>query len=203
MAGGTKRYEPDLAEFGEMQRTYLWRAMFYGTPALVTLLFTVIMLLVGLLTAAPWWAYFLLALPAFFGAIFQLILIWMERPAMTVDAVAVEIGEGVLRFVNDEAGTVEELRWREGKALEVRRRNDSVEILFPSGRRSRVHWFAYSEREQLLKDLMAIKEGKPEEAAPPKPAEPKVAESPEAQEAARQSKPGKTSARKKKADEEE
>lgn len=165
----TRRYEPDVAEFSELQRAYLWRALLYGAPALVTILFTLIILLVWVLnqsmstTPLGGWVYFLLALPAFFGALFQLALLWIERPALSVDAVAVEVGEGVLRFVNDEAGTVEEVRWRDNATLAIARKNDCVEITFPSGRRSRVHWFAYSEREQLLKDLMALKEVKPEE----------------------------------------
>lgn len=197
----TRRYEPDVAEFSELQRAYLWRALLYGTPALVTLLFTFIILLVWLFTQSsplPGWAYFLLALPAAFGACFQLALLWVERPAISVDAVAVEVGEGVLRFVNDEAGTVEEVRWKESAALGVARKADCVEITFPSGRRSRVHWFAYSEREQLLKDLMALKEKKPE--PPEKPAEPpKPEEAP-----GKSAKAAKTSARtKKKPDEEE
>jgi hypothetical protein len=163
MADNFRRYEPDVAEFGELQRAYLWRALLYGAPALVTLLFTFIIFLVWLFTAWPAWVFFLLSLPAFFCAMFQLALLWIERPAISVDAVAVEIGQGVLRFVNDEAGTVEEVRWKENKALGIARKNDCVEITFPSGRRSRVHWFAYSEREQLLKDLMQLKETKPEE----------------------------------------
>ncbi len=175
----TRRYEPDVAEFSELQRAYLWRALLYGAPALVTILFTLIILLVWVLnqsmstTPLGGWVYFLLALPAFFGALFQLALLWIERPALSVDAVAVEVGEGVLRFVNDEAGTVEEVRWRDNATLAIARKNDCVEITFPSGRRSRVHWFAYSEREQLLKDLMALKEVKPEEPKPEtRPAEP-------------------------------
>lgn len=162
---GPRRYEPDVAEFSELQRAYLWRALLYGSPALITILFTFIILMVGLLTPAAWWVLFLLALPAFFGACFQLALIVIERPALSVDAVAVEVGDGVLRFVNDDAGTVEEVRWKDNAALSIARKNDCVEITFPSGRRSRVHWFAYCEREQLLKDLMALKEPKAENAA--------------------------------------
>lgn len=170
----TRRYEPDVAEFSELQRAYLRKAALYGSPALVTLLFTFIVFLVWVLTPAgsvPSWGWFLLALPAALGACFQLALLWIERPTISVDAVAVEVGDGVLRFVNDEAGTVEEVRWKESAALGVSRKADCVEITFPSGRRSRVHWFAYSEREQLLKDLMALKEKKPEP-PPDKPAEP-------------------------------
>jgi carbamoyl-phosphate synthase large subunit len=39
---GTRRYEPDVAEFSELQRAYLWRALLYGSPALITILFTFI-----------------------------------------------------------------------------------------------------------------------------------------------------------------
>ena len=200
---GTRRYEPDVAEFSELQRAYLWRALLYGAPALVTILFTFVILMVGVLTLAAWWVLFLLALPAFFGACFQVALIVIERPALSVDAVAVEVGEGVLRFVNDEAGTVEEVRWKDNAALAIARKNDCVEITFPSGRRSRVHWFAYSEREQLLKDLMALKESKPDESKaqtkPPEAAPEKTEEG-----TARSAKAAKTSSRaKKKPDEEE
>jgi hypothetical protein len=165
-----RRYEPDIAEFSELQRAYLWRALLYGAPALVTILFTLLITMVWIInqstnsTPLGGWVYFLLSLPAFLGAGFQIALLWIERPAISVDAVAVEVGEGVLRFVNDEAGTVEEVRWKENKALNITRKNDCVEITFPSGRRSRVHWFAYSEREQLLKDLMQLKDTKVEEA---------------------------------------
>lgn len=205
----TRRYEPDVAEFSELQRAYLWRALLYGSPALVTILFTLIIFLVWVLnqstssTPVPGWVYFLLALPAFFGAIFTLGLLWIERPALSVDAVAVEVGDGVLRFVNDEAGTVEEVRWKDNAALAIARKNDCVEITFPSGRRSRVHWFAYSEREQLLKDLMALKESKAEEAAAEnKPSEGAAAKPEDA--AARNAKATKTSTKtKKKPDEEE
>jgi len=200
---GTRRYEPDVAEFSELQRAYLWRALLYGSPALITILFTFIILMVGLLTPAAWWVLFLLALPAFFGACFQLALIFIERPALSVDAVAVEVGEGVLRFVNDDAGTVEEVRWKDNAALSIARKNDCVEITFPSGRRSRVHWFAYSEREQLLKDLMALKETKPEESRiPTKP--PEAAPEKTEEGAVKNAKAAKTSSRaKKKPDEEE
>jgi hypothetical protein len=198
-----RRYEPDIAEFSELQRAYLWRALLYGTPAMVTILFALLILLVWIVnqstatTPLGGWVYFLLSLPAFFGACFQIALLWIERPAISVDAVAVEVGEGVLRFVNDEAGTVEEVRWKENKALNITRKNDCVEITFPSGRRSRVHWFAYSEREQLLKDLMQLKETKPESPkSETKPAETVVAEAAPAEEAtAKNAKSAKTSAR--------
>ncbi len=169
MAEKMRRYEPDIAEFSELQRAYLWRALLYGAPAMVTILFTLLITMVWIINQSTGtnplggWVYFLLSLPAFLGAGFQIALLWIERPAISVDAVAVEVGEGVLRFVNDEAGTIEEVRWKENKALGITRKNDCVEITFPSGRRSRVHWFAYSEREQLLKDLMQLKETKPEE----------------------------------------
>lgn len=172
-----RRYEPDRDEFGEMQRAYLRRALLFGAPALVVLLFAFVTFLVWVLTSAPGWVFFLLALPAALGAMFQLVLLWLERPGQTQDAVAVEVGQGLLRFVNDETGTVEEVRWKESRGVSVQRRSDAVEIVFPSGRRSRVHWFAYSEREQLLKDLMALKEtpaleSRPEDTkAPPRPAE--------------------------------
>ncbi|CAG0928309.1 hypothetical protein PLCT1_00702 [Planctomycetaceae bacterium] len=203
-----RRYEPDIAEFSELQRAYLWRAMLYGAPALVTILFTLLIMLVWIVnqststTPLGGWVYFLLSLPAFLGAGFQIVLLWIERPAISVDAVAVEVGEGVLRFVNDEAGTVEEVRWKENKALNITRKNDCVEITFPSGRRSRVHWFAYSEREQLLKDLMQLKETKSEEAKPE--SKPTEAATKTEDTAAKNAKSAKTSTRaRKKSDEEE
>lgn len=175
-----RRYEPDVAEFSELQRAFLRRTMLYGAPALLTVLFTFVVFLVAALATAPGWVYFLLAMPAAIGAAFQLVMLWIERPSISTDAVAVEVGEGVLRFVNEASGTVEEVRWREGKSVRVRRRSDSVEITFPSGRRSRVHWFAYTEREQLLKDLMELKksdiEATPVEA---RPLEPKAEAEPE------------------------
>lgn len=206
MAEKMRRYEPDIAEFSELQRAYLWRALLYGAPALVTILFALLITMVWIINQATasnplgGWVYFLLSLPAFLGACFQIALLWIERPAISVDAVAVEVGEGVLRFVNDEAGTVEEVRWKENKALGITRKNDCVEITFPSGRRSRVHWFAYSEREQLLKDLMQLKEAKPEETK----SEAKPAEVAAEEATAKNAKAAKTSTKaRKKPDEEE
>lgn len=179
---GLKRFDPDLDEFGELQRAFWRRVFINGMPALLTALLCVAILPAVLFAGAPWWL-IVVALPAGGGAILQLGLLWLDRPTFSVKPTAVEVGAGVLRFVDEKAGTVEELRWKREAAVSVRRANDAVEITLPSGRRNRVHWFAYENREELLKELMALEQEKPASGTPPaaateKPAAPSATPAP-------------------------
>jgi hypothetical protein len=161
----SRRFEPDLAQFREIMAAYWRRVLLHGAPALLALLLCV-------------WVFFthlnpesglLLAFTIVVGlaSLAQLVGLWLERPSMSVNPVAVELGEGFLRFVNDDAGTVEELRWKTQASVRVRRRKDSVEIRLPSGRVNVVQWLAYTNREALLRELMALQEDEPGPRAPP------------------------------------
>ncbi len=171
------RFEPDLDEFSELQRAFWRRAVLHGVPAVLAGALCLALLPAVLFAGAPWWL-LLIALPAGAGALMQLGVLWADRPAFSVTPTSVEIGAGMLRFVDERTGTVEEVRWKREAAVSVRRANDAVEITLPSGRRNRVHWFAYENRERLLKELLALEQSAVAQPSAPKAAPDKPVEKP-------------------------